>query len=234
MKKPKAMETKKDPSKDIHKMRGLFFLIGLAVSLSIVIAAFQWRTENIVVGPKAHDEWEHEIALLDPPITEIENKEANKTQAEPTKSSPAAAEFVEASTDDITISISDLFPSETDPVGTVSTIAVDPEPEEAPFLLLAEVQPEPKGGYSTFYQAVAKKIKYPRAAEQNGVEGKVYVSFIVEKDGTLSQLKLVTGIGYGCDEEALKSIPSIAWNPGKQRGKPVRVKMILPITFAIR
>jgi protein TonB len=67
-----------------------------------------------------------------------------------------------------------------------------------------------------------------------GVEGKVFVQFVVDKDGTLTDIKAVKGIGAGCDEEAvrvLKAAPK--WKPGKQRGRPVKVRMILPITFKL-
>ena len=69
-------------------------------------------------------------------------------------------------------------------------------------------------------------------ARKKGIEGRVFVEFIVEKDGEVSNIKVIKGIGYGCDEEALKAVSSFTdWQPGVQRGKPVRQKMVMPITF---
>lgn len=228
------METKKSPSKDIHKWRGVFFAIGLATSLAIVITAFQWRSEFIVAVPTTHDNWDEPQALIDMPITEIKPTQPIAVHSSLTKTSSSAPEFVETAEEPSEIDISSLFPSDTDPIGTVSSIPLEPEPNEEPIVVFAEFQPEPVGGLEAFYQEISKKLRYPRAAEQNQVGGKVFVSFVVEKDGTLSHLKIAKGIGYGCDEAALKSIPNIPWTPGKQRGKAVRVQMMLPITFAFR
>ena len=231
--KTQTMETKKEPSKDIHRMRGLFFLIGLAVSLAIVITAFQWRTLKVVAVPHHDDGWD-QLALDVIPITEVKPEQTTPSKSAPAKSAQPSVEFVEASTEDIAINLSDLFPPDDAPTEIGSPGIAEPEPEgEEPFVLLAEVQPEPVGGYEQFYKQIGKTLRYPRAAETNRIEGKVFVGFVVEKDGTISNIKVERGIGYGCDEAAIKSMPNIRWKAGKQRGKPVRVKMILPITFSL-
>jgi protein TonB len=77
-------------------------------------------------------------------------------------------------------------------------------------------------------------MKYPAQARRMGIEGKVFVEFVVDKDGTLTEVKTVKGIGAGCDEEAVRVIQSAPkWKPGKQRGRPVKVRMILPIIFKL-
>ncbi len=99
---------------------------------------------------------------------------------------------------------------------------------------VVEQQAEFDGGMDAFYQYVSKEMKYPLDARKKGIEGKVYVQFVVEKDGSISQVETVKGIGGGCDEEAERVIrKSPAFNPGKQRGKPVRVRMVMPILFII-
>ena len=97
---------------------------------------------------------------------------------------------------------------------------------------VVEDQPQFEGGMPAFSQYVASKLRYPAQARQQGIEGKVFVQFVVEKDGSLSNVTSVKGIGGGCDEEAVRVLKeSPKWKPGKQRGKPVKVRMILPITF---
>ncbi|MGB3618259.1 MAG: energy transducer TonB, partial [Catalinimonas sp.] len=72
----------------------------------------------------------------------------------------------------------------------------------------------------------------PEQARRMGVEGRVFVQFVVERDGTLTDVQAVKGIGAGCDEEAIRAVKeSPKWKPGKQRGRPVRVRMVMPIVF---
>ena len=85
-----------------------------------------------------------------------------------------------------------------------------------------------------FYTYVGKKLKYPAQARRMGTEGKVFVQFVINKDGTISDVVAIKGIGAGCDEEAVRIIQaSPAWTPGKQRGKAVKQRMVLPITFKL-
>ncbi|HBH23744.1 MAG TPA: hypothetical protein DDY13_10015 [Cytophagales bacterium] len=95
-----------------------------------------------------------------------------------------------------------------------------------------EDAPQPIGGFQVFYEELTSKLKYPEEAKNNGIEGKVFVEFIVEKDGSLTYANVKKGIGYGCDEAALNAFEGLKkWNPGLKDGKPVRVRMILPISF---
>jgi protein TonB len=99
---------------------------------------------------------------------------------------------------------------------------------------IVEQQPEPIGGLSAFYKYVSDNLKYPWLAKNNDIEGRVYIEFVVEKDGSLTDIKTLKGIGGGCDEEACRIIGGAPnWKPGKQRGNPVRVKMVIPILFRL-
>lgn len=93
---------------------------------------------------------------------------------------------------------------------------------------------QPAEGMAGFYSHVGKVIRYPKPARRQGVEGRVFIEFLVEKDGTLSGVKCIKGIGGGCDEEAARVVASYTrWNPGRQRGQRVRQKMVLPIMFKL-
>ncbi len=99
---------------------------------------------------------------------------------------------------------------------------------------VVDVSASPKNGYAAFYKLVGENIKYPATARRTGIEGKVFVEFIVNRDGSLTEFKVVRGIGGGCDEESIRVISlSPNWNPGTQRGLPVRQKMVIPITFSL-
>ncbi|MEP3388702.1 MAG: TonB family protein [Reichenbachiella sp.] len=97
-----------------------------------------------------------------------------------------------------------------------------------------EVLPDPSGGMTEFYQWVAGNMKYPTQARKDGIEGKVFVQFIVDETGQLTEVKSIKGIGAGCDAEAVRVMKSAAkWAPGLVDNKPVKVRMILPITFKL-
>ncbi len=99
---------------------------------------------------------------------------------------------------------------------------------------IVEDQPTPIGGMTAFYEYVQNSLKYPLEAKGREIEGKVFVQFVVDPDGKLTDVKSVKGIGAGCDEEAIRVIgESPAWNPGLQRGRRVNVRMIMPITFKL-
>jgi TonB family protein len=99
---------------------------------------------------------------------------------------------------------------------------------------VVEEQPQPIGGTDAFYKYIGSEIRYPLQARRMGIEGKVFVTFVVEKDGTLSGVKAVKGIGAGCDDEAVRVVQNApGFTPGTQRGKPVRVQMTLPVLFKL-
>jgi protein TonB len=110
-----------------------------------------------------------------------------------------------------------------------SEVSVDDE-----VFVVVEEQAEFPGGLDSMYAYIVKNLKYPEAAKEKGIEGRVFVSFIIEKDGSISNVKLLRGIGGGCDEasvEMVKNMPK--WKPAKQRGKPVRCQFTLPIKFEL-
>lgn len=97
-----------------------------------------------------------------------------------------------------------------------------------------EVQPTFPGGMDKFYKYLNKSIRYPELAQQQGIQGKVFLSFIIEKNGALTDIKIERTLGYGTDEEAVRVLKgSPKWIPGVQNGKFVRVKYNIPISFAM-
>jgi TonB family protein len=99
---------------------------------------------------------------------------------------------------------------------------------------VATTNPEYIGGYAKFQQTISELVKYPKLASSMGVHGRVYVELIVNKTGELEEVRVVKGIGYGCDEEALRAIQlTEKWNPGEYEGQPVKMKMALPIYFKL-
>jgi len=102
-------------------------------------------------------------------------------------------------------------------------------PQEDPYAAFAEVMPEPSGGMSS----IVKKIVYPEMARKNGIEGKVYVLVMINEKGGVDDVKVIRGIGAGCDEAAVKAVKESKFNPGKNKGVSVKVKLSLPIVFKL-
>ena len=103
------------------------------------------------------------------------------------------------------------------------------ESEEPTFFVAVEDMPQPIGGL----QEIQKKIKYPEIAKRAGVEGKVYVRAFVDEEGNVVNAEVVKGIGAGCDEAALDAILKTKFTPGKQRGKPIKVQVTVPVLFKL-
>lgn len=226
------MEARKNPKYDMRQYRGLFFNIGLVISLLMVIAAFEWRfyddQELMNVGSSSIEF----IEALDVPLTE-----------QPPPPPPTvlknvqiiAVEDLEDIEDEIELNL-DIDMTEDLTIEQVIELDVGEVEEEdtEEIFVIVEDAPLPIGGMAAFYGHVNENIKYPRQAQAMNIEGKVFVQFVVGKDGGLTDVVVIRGIGGGCDEEAIRVVKlSPSWKAGKQRGRPVRVKMVLPITFKI-
>ena len=114
---------------------------------------------------------------------------------------------------------------------SVNAYSQSKEQDDAVYSIVSE-QPSFPGGMQEMMKFISENRKYPAEAKAKDIHGKVIVAFVVERDGSLSDVKIRRGIGYGCDEEAIRLIKSMPkWTPGKQNGKAVRVSFMLPVTF---
>jgi protein TonB len=223
------MELKKNPEADLERRSGLFLNIGLCVSLLLVITAFEWRFYDRGAGMdlgSIDDDFED---LMEIPPTEQPPPPPPVIQQPEIIEVPDEEEIEE----EIEIEIDVEITEET----VIEEIVFEEAPEEEEvdeIFTIVEDQPTPPGGMSAFYKYVATSLRYPAQARRMGIEGRVFVQFVVDKDGSVTEVKAVTGIGAGCDQEAervLKSSPK--WTPGKQRGRSVKVRMVLPIIFKL-
>ena len=131
---------------------------------------------------------------------------------------------------DVTITL-DMPKQETTEVETVETM-VKEEVVEEEVLKVVEEMPVFPGGAGKMMEYIAKNIVYPTYAIENGIQGRVFVTFVVERDGSISNVKAMRGIGFGCDEEAIRVIQSMPkWKPARQRGETVRCSYTIPIVF---
>lgn len=220
------MEAKKNPKHDLDRKQSLFFFIGLMISLTCTITAFEWRTERTIVNQDYITSCDFEVDQI------IATRHEEPKPPPPKVVLPIIIESkVEVEEiDDILIDPIEIDEYEPPVIEDLKEEKV----EENTIWTIVESNPEPVGGLAEFYKFLGQEVKYPRAAKNNNVQGKVFVQFVVGKDGSLSEIEVIKGIGYGCDDESLRVMKNAPkWIPGKQRGKPVRVRMIVPISFKL-
>lgn len=224
------MEAKKTPSADLNKKASLFLAIGLLVSLGITLAAFEWKKydkgELMDLGT-AVDDFEE---LTEIPPTEQPPPPPPKIQQPQIIEIPDEEEIEEEIEIDLDVEITE----ETE----VEEIVFEEEPEEEvadEIFLVVEEQAEFPGGQAEWNKFLKKNLKYPRQATRMGIEGAVYLSFVVDKEGAISDIQVTRGIGGGCDDEAVRVLQeSPRWQPGKQRGRAVKSRMAIRIVFKLK
>jgi len=222
---------KVEKDKKSKSVKLLVSSISLCLSLLFVIWAFEMKFTDSkatveINGPQSQFE-----DLVDIPQTQQVQKPPVQVQA---------PQIIEVDDEEIIEEIEVDLDIEMTEDTRIEEVVVANETEEMPeeeadeIFTIVEEQPSPVGGIKAFYDYVARNLKYPPKAARTGVEGRVFVEFIVEKNGSLTDIKVVKGIGGGCDEEAIRVISDAPrWNPGRQRGNPVRVRMIMPISFRL-
>ncbi len=216
----------------LEKQRKTFFLIGLIFALIVVLSAFEWKTYDITLEGFTRSS----VGIIDDEliiITKHDKPEPPKPIIQPV----AVIKEVDNTTE---VPDVELFNPEADPQDSIPEYTFDPidEPDgtdvDIPFRVV-EKMPEFPGGNEALYAYLYSKASYTQMAKEANIQGTVYVGFIVEKDGTVTTVTLERGIGGGLDEivlEAVRNMPD--WSPGKQRGIPVRVMMVVPFKFKLQ
>jgi len=223
------MEPKKTEKADLTNKSSLFLSIGLVISLLLAITAFSYRVydDTSVKDLGKNDAAQEEI--LEVPPTEQLPPPPPKIQQPQIIEVPDEKKIEE----EIDINMDTEVTEETK-VEEIKIEAVEEKEDPNQIFLVVEETAAPIGGMPAFYEFVGKKLKYPAQARRMGVEGKVFVEFVIERDGSITDVKAIKGIGAGCDEEAVRVLQSAPkWKAGKQRGKPVRQRMVLPIAFKL-
>ncbi len=228
------MEAKKYPKADINRYRMIFFNIGLIVSLAFTYTAFEWKfydDEGVLDTTIVADDTFEEVVEIppteQPPPPPPEAKNINIIEIRDTE------EIVDELEISFDIEMTDELVIEQLPLKLDIEETIEEETYDEIFVIVEE-QPHPIGGMKSFYAHINNNLKYPSIARRMGVQGRVFVQFVIEKDGSISQVKVIRGISDSCNAEAIRVVSSAPkWSPGKQRGKPVRVKMVLPISFKL-
>ncbi len=227
------METRKSPKSDLENKRGIFLLLGFVIASALALTAFEWNFKP--AGPSS-------LGTLKPVGPEEQIAPVVLPEKPSLPPPPAKVEILNIvdNSADIAGDV-DLFESEAGKDTWVDVIPVpafqpNPEPEaDNAIIFLPDVMPEFPGGEKTLRLYIAQLVKYPVVAMENGIKGTVYVSFVVERDGNISGVKIIRGVDPSLDKEALRVVSMLPkWKPGMQQGRPVRVAYTVPISFVLQ
>ena len=230
------MEIKKSRKADLEGGKGLSILMGIVVGLAVLFVGFEWGTQEKTIQK---DEGIADIIAEE----EIDITRQEETPPPPPPPPPVeqVAEVLNVVEDEVEVENTDLLSSEDNQAEAQTQTYVPPvvkveEEEESSqqIFMVVEEMPEFPGGQAALMSFIAKSIKYPVVAQENGIQGRVTCSFVVNKDGSIVDAEVIRGIDPSLDKEALRVINTMPkWKPGKQRGKPVRVKFTVPINFRL-
>ena len=228
------METKKTPKANLESKRPTWLLVGYVTVLAFMFVAFEW-TRDIRVdtsGRINENVFEQDMEI---PLT----RQPELTPPPPPQVTPI--------NDVLTIIDDDATAEETNFASLEETgedvvikhipVTVDEEVvvEDDIFVVVEENPQFPDGGTAGLLQYLGKNIKYPTIPQENGTQGRVTVQFVVNKDGSIVDVKVIRGVDPYLDKEAVRVISTMPkWIPGKQRGVPVRCKFTVPVTFKLQ
>jgi protein TonB len=217
------MALNKNPKADLRRSYKKVFELSLIISLAVLIVAFKFfphmdTTAALSEGPQE--------------LFKVEDVQQTKQENRPPPP-PKPPIPIEAPSEDV---LEDIEISSTD-LDVNQQVEAPPPPkvekkvdEEPQYFVAVEEMPEPIGGI----QAIQSKIVYPEIAKRAGIEGKVYVLAFVDETGIVTKAEIIKGLGAGLDDAALNAVKATKFKPGKQRGKPVKVQVSIPIVFKLQ
>ncbi|MCG6188657.1 energy transducer TonB [Maribellus maritimus] len=226
------MKSKKSDEANLENKKGMLFLFSLVISLSIVLFAFEWKTKpKPVVIPDMPASTAIE-EIYRPPVTK-EKIELQKPKIEIQEVDIIGND--EKITEPFQFSTSEIEEPLLDFTQYLNKLPENNEEEEATVFLSPEQMPEFPGGEPALRKYLAGSVRYPVIAQENGIQGKVYVTFVINEKGGIENVALIRGIDPPLDEEALRVVRSLpVWKPGKQGGRAVKVRYTVPIVFELR
>ena len=230
------MEIKKTDKANLENKKALFIQIGLIIALSVVIFAFEHKTYDV----KESKSMEREA------IQEVEEVVmATQEEAPP----PPPEDIPEAETTEFEIIDDDReidrefnissFQQTSNVQASIPKVVIEIEDEEleaeVEIFTVVEQEASFPGGIQKLNEYLAQSIKYPQQAKETGTKGRVMLTFVVERDGSITDIKILRDIGSGCGEEAKRVVKEMPkWQPAKQRGKAVRQQFVLPVSFNLQ
>ena len=216
----------------MEKDKLIYVLMGLVFVLSLVYVALEWTEREVTKYEVTDTEFLFE--------EEVEIQQTSQ-ETPPPPPPPAVQEVevrnvVEDNVETESIEVNTEDDKETEVVIAAPVEAVEEVEEDEVVFVIVESMPEFPGGQQALFKYLSENVKYPVIAQENGIQGRVICQFVVNKDGSIVDVEVVrSGGDPSLDKEAIRVIKSMPkWKPGKQRGKPVRVKYTVPVNFKLQ
>ena len=226
------MQVKKSEQASLEKDKLIYVLMGLVFVLSLVYVALEWTEREVTKYEVTDTEFLFE--------EEVEIQQTSQ-ETPPPPPPPAVQEVevlnvVEDNVETESIEVNTEDDKETEVVIAAPVEAVEEVEEDEVVFVIVESMPEFPGGQQALFKYLSENVKYPVIAQENGIQGRVICQFVVNKDGSIVDVEVVrSGGDPSLDKEAIRVIKSMPkWKPGKQRGKPVRVKYTVPVNFKLQ
>lgn len=226
------MEIKKSKKADLERKRAMFFQIGLIVTLGVIFVAFEWSTTKVDVGDQF---WVEEEVFEEeaPPITRQE-----ELVPPPPPPPPVASDILQIVDNDVELDEElEIIDTESDEDVAIDFSDLEPEDDSGdplPFFVL-EHKPEFPGGDKALLKFIANNVRYPVICQENGVQGMVSISFVINEQGKVTNVQSVRAPDANLEREAIRVVASMPdWKPGKQRGRPVKVSYSVPVRFILQ
>lgn len=230
------MEVKKSPKANLEPRKLTWQLLGFVMVLAFLFVAFEWSRRDVTIDTsQAVRDIAFEEEIM--PITEQIELPPPPPPAEVPAQVPEFLNVVENDEEvaDVKIQTNEDLGQKVEIKQYVAPTIIEEAPQEDEIFMVVEDMPEPPGGIAELMKFLGKNIKYPTIAQENGIQGRVVVEFVVNRDGSIVDPKVVRGVDPSLDKEAVRVIMSMPkWKPGKQGGKTVRVKYTVPVTFRLK
>ncbi len=223
------MEAKKTAKADLENKKRIFLQIGLVVALVIVWSAFEY---------KQYDRTYVDLGSLEVEIIEEEDIPITRPETPPPPPPPEQSMELIIVDDDVEIDEEFMIDTEATVFTEVQefqpVLVEEAEVAEETIFTIVEDDPVFPGGQAALMQYLQSNLRYPTMAREAGIQGTVFVTFVVERDGSITDVRVLRGVGGGLDEEAVRVVRGMPrWTPGRQRGQAVRVQFNLPIRFVL-
>ncbi len=227
------MEIKKSPKADLQNKKGLFLEIGLVIALLVVIGAFLYTPKEYRI-----EKVDNNYGPVEEEITEITRNEQKPPEQPQKVEVKVFNDILDIVTNDakITTDISfEDFADDLEITTQVVEVAEEEIEDDQPFIKVEKMPSFQGGDLNKFRNWVQERVRYPQIAQENGVSGRVVLSFVIEKDGSLTNIEVLQSPDRSLADESVRVLKtSPKWEPGQQRNQPVRVKYTLPVVFNIQ
>ena len=226
------MEEKKSPKANLENKKLMFMQIGMIISLLIAWLAFEHKSYD---KREIDESLLNREVVLDEEMVEITKQEEQKPQPVEQPQQTTQLEIVDDDVETEDLNINAEVEQNEVIEEYVAPEVVEEEVVEQEIFQIVEEMPAFPGGEGKLMEYVAKNIKYPQIARETGIQGRVFVGFVVEPDGKITNIEVAKGVGGGCSEEAVRVIKMMPnWIPGEAFGKKVRVTYTLPVNFRLQ